>query len=58
MITEDTKNAFMIMELVDPDRYDALEGALEFLKENLTKYLNADVAVHILDRDNPEVSIN
>ena len=57
MITEDTKNAFMIMELVDPDRYDALEGALEFLKENLAKYLNAEVAVHILDKDNPSVEI-
>lgn len=58
MITEDTKNAFMIMELVDPDRYDALEGAMGFLKENLEKYLNADVEVHILDKDNPEVNIN
>ena len=57
MITEDTKNAFMIMELVDPDRYDALEGALEFLKENLAKYLNAEVTVHILDKDNPSVEI-
>ena len=57
MITEDTKNAFMIMELVDPDGYDALEGALEFLKENLTKYLNADVSIHILDINNPSVDI-
>lgn len=57
MITEDTKNAFMIMELVDPERYDALEGAMAFLKENLEKYLNCEATVHILDKDNPEVEI-
>lgn len=57
MITDDTKNAFLIMELVDAKRIESLEEALNFLKENLNKYLNAEVKVHILDQDKPEILI-
>ncbi|WP_138160415.1 B3/B4 domain-containing protein [Peptoniphilus catoniae] len=57
MIDKDTKNAFMIMELVDLERFDVLKEALDYLKENLEHYLKADVTIHILDKDNNEVEL-
>ncbi len=57
MISEDTKNAFLIMELVDMERFEELKEALQFIKENAEKYLKADVSMHILDKDNSEVEL-
>lgn len=56
MIKDDTKNAFLIMEIVD-DRIDDLKSALEFISENTKKYLNADVYLHMLDCENNEVEL-
>lgn len=57
MITDDTKNAFLIMELVDSKRLEVLKEALNFLEENLKKHLGAEVKVHILNKDNHEILI-
>ncbi len=55
MITEGTKNAFLISELVDPSREDALEEALQFVEDQLGAYLSGKVEKVILDKDNPSL---
>ncbi len=57
MITENTKNAFLVIELLDTEREDALEEALEFIRENSVKYLNADTQKVILDREKKEIEL-
>lgn len=44
MATEKTKNAFMIIECVDPTRIDALRGAMEELAKGVVEYLGGTVA--------------
>lgn len=55
MITEGTKNAFLISELVDPSREDALEEALQFVEDQVGAYLSGKVEKVILDKDNPSL---
>ena len=43
MATEKTKNAFMIIECVDPARIDALRAAMEELAKGVTQYLGGTV---------------
>lgn len=57
MLTEDTKNAFLIIECVDPDRKDVLEKALAELAETTQKYLGGSTTASILTIDNPEVEL-
>lgn len=56
MVKNETKNAFLIMELID-DRIDELNDALDFISENAKKHLNADVEKYILDINNPEITL-
>lgn len=58
MLTEDTTNAFLCLECVNPERKDALEAALTDLKELTKTYLNADAETSILTIDQPRVVIN
>lgn len=55
MITEDTKNAFIIMELLDIDRLDTLNDALDFIISNAEKFTNAKANKYILDKTNNSV---
>ncbi|QPK94671.1 B3/4 domain-containing protein [Actinomyces sp. zg-332] len=57
MITEKTKNAFLVIELVDPDRVEALEKALNFVEENAMKFLKAETSQYILDKDNAQMDL-
>lgn len=57
MLTEDTKNAFLIIESVDPDRLDDLKEALNKLAELTKKYLGGTTEIKILSRNNPETEI-
>ena len=57
MITEDTKNAILFMENIDPDRKDDLKEAINYLAENLEKYLEGKVEIHFLTKDNPSIEI-
>lgn len=57
MITDDTKNTFLIMEILDDKKLDTLNEALDFVSELSKKYLNADVEKHILDRENSEINL-
>lgn len=58
MLTNDTKNAFMIIESVDPNRHDELVKALDLLEEKAKEYLGAEVLTKsILNSENREVVI-
>lgn len=57
MITENTKNAFIIMELIDENRLDILNQALDFLVENIQKYTNGIASKHILDKENSSLEL-
>jgi DNA/RNA-binding domain of Phe-tRNA-synthetase-like protein len=49
MLTEETKNAFLCIESVDPDRQDDFNSALDYLQENVTEKLGAKCKVFVLD---------
>lgn len=55
MITPDTHNAFLVIELVDPNREQALMEALDFIIEKAEQVLNAKTAKYILDTNNREI---
>jgi DNA/RNA-binding domain of Phe-tRNA-synthetase-like protein len=57
MLTEDTKNAFLCIELVDEKRTEALENALKNLEKNIEDKLGGTCKVSILDINNREISI-
>ena len=52
MLTEETRNAFMIIELVDEKRTDDFHAALNELKELITSHLGGDNQIRILDINN------
>lgn len=57
MITNKTKNAFIILELLEPDRINDLENAVTKIAENSKKYLNAEIRTAILTKDNFEIEL-
>ena len=57
MITEKTKNAILFMESIDPQRKEDLKEAINYLAENLEKYLEGKVEIHFLSKENPSVEI-
>lgn len=57
MLTDDTKNAFLIIECVDSSRTGDLEAALGVLAEKTSEYLGAETQIQILDSENREVEI-
>lgn len=57
MLTEDTKNAFMIIESVSPSGNEAMRKALPMLKEMIEKELSADCSLYTLSIENPEIVI-
>ena len=58
MITGRTRNAFMIIENLEPERVDDLKALMDFVQENAEKYLHAKVEKTILDKDNSEMVIS
>lgn len=57
MLTEETKNAFMIIESVSESGNEAMRKALPILKEMIEKELSAKCTEYILSIDNPEIVI-
>lgn len=56
MLTENTKNAFLIFENVDPSRHDVLAEAVDALAERITKYLGGEIkAKTIVTKDKPVI---
>ena len=57
-LTDDSRNAILVMECVDPEREDDLRAALDEFASLMERYLHAEVTVKdIVTRDNPEVTI-
>lgn len=57
MLTENTKNAFLCIELVDDRRMDDLKSALSELANLVEKNLGGTCRISILDINNKEISI-
>ncbi len=57
MLTEDSKNMFLIIEAVNHDRMEALQTAMSELAANVEKYTGATVRQTIVDKNNPETII-
>lgn len=57
MLTEDTRNAFLCIELVDNTREEAFHEALTELKDLVEKHLGGTGKISVLDRDHREIVI-
>lgn len=57
MLTEDTKNAFLCIELVDEKRIEEFENALKDLSKLVQENLGGTCSISILDINNKEVVI-
>ena len=57
MLTEETENAFMIIETVAGERADILDLALDEMKAMIEEELGGTVTKHMADAANPEVII-
>lgn len=57
MLTENTKNAFLCIELVDEKRLQELESALNDLAKTVQDNLGGTYKISILDINNKEISI-
>lgn len=58
MLTEDTKNAFLCIELIDVKRFKDFENALEELSKLVKENLGGECSISILDINNREVVID
>lgn len=57
MLTENTTNAFLIIECVDPNRKAVMEQAIADLAEQVQTKLGGSVTTSVLTIDNPEVEL-
>lgn len=57
MLTENTKNAFLCIELVDEKRIEEFENALNDLKNNVENKLGGVCKISVLDINNKEIEI-
>ncbi|MBY0754049.1 B3/4 domain-containing protein [Clostridium sardiniense] len=57
MLTENTKNAFLCIELIDEKRLDEFQNALKDLAETVQRDLGGTCNISIIDINNKEVSI-
>lgn len=57
MITDQTKRAFIVIELIDEERVDDLIDALQFIETKAQYYLKAQTQRFILDQDNPSIPL-
>ncbi|HFU4458707.1 TPA: B3/4 domain-containing protein [Streptococcus suis] len=57
MITDETKNAFLVMELVNSDRLEDLENALDFISQQAEKFLGVVPEKYLLDCDTPAMPL-
>jgi DNA/RNA-binding domain of Phe-tRNA-synthetase-like protein len=58
MLTENTENTFLCIELVDESRFEEFENALNDLARTIQENLGGTCKISILDVNNKEISIN
>lgn len=58
ILTERTKNAFLCIELIDMDRYEEFETALNDLSSIVTENLGGKTTIKIMDINNKELNID
>jgi DNA/RNA-binding domain of Phe-tRNA-synthetase-like protein len=57
-LSDNSKNAFLVMECVDPSRTDDLKAALDEFAHLMAQYLDATIETKaIVTKDNPELTI-
>lgn len=57
-LSDESRDAFLVIECVDPKRLDDLEAALDEFAQLMERYLGAAVSTReIITRENPEVTI-
>jgi DNA/RNA-binding domain of Phe-tRNA-synthetase-like protein len=57
MLTEETTNAFICIESVDPSRAEDLKAALNDLADLAKENLGGEYEIHIVDKDNNTIDI-
>ncbi|WP_269088480.1 phenylalanine--tRNA ligase beta subunit-related protein, partial [Streptococcus suis] len=57
MITDETKNAFLVMELVNSNRVEDLENALDFISQQAEKFLGVVPEKYLLDCERPTIAL-
>lgn len=57
ILTENTKNAFLCIELADESRADVLDAALKDLAAQVSENLGGEVRIQVLDRTHKEIDI-
>ena len=57
MLTEDVKNAIMVLETSRGEFADRLDGALKELAEKIKAELGGTVRIEIADKDHPEIEL-
>lgn len=55
MLTEETKNAFLCIELIQPERTNEFSQGLLELKKLVDAYLGGNSKIHILDKEKPMI---
>lgn len=58
MLTENTKNAFLCIELIDENRMDDFEKALKELSKLISENLGGSSKISVLDVNNKQITIN
>lgn len=57
-LTDDSKNAILVIECVDPARRNDLEAALDEFAALMERYLGAEIVTRtVVDREHPELTI-
>lgn len=57
MLTENTKNAFLIIESVDPERHDEFVSASEELEMLVKRYFACETEICFLNINNRELEL-
>jgi len=57
MLTEDTKQAFMCLELINDERLDDLKDAVHDLSEMVTSHLGGTYRIEYLNKNNPVITL-
>lgn len=57
MITDRTKNAFLIIEALDSKTQARLQDALKFIEDKAKRYLKAETALYTLDQASPSITL-